>query len=413
MSLKDLSGVAAAVAKVMEAELSPKQKAIAKLDEPKNKIDAGDLAKLRAGHKPVKEDAEQIDEISDNTAASYVRKRSISYVKKMKPDSNGNVQPSAVYDKMSDKHKEGINRAMNRLMKVEAEQIDEDVMTHITLGKKIKNNEGGYDQKVHHKGEHIGNIHSYAHIDYTGKKTGRIKYGTSDKHGDTMTAGHITPEEGIDELRWVHAQEKKDKRTQKEEVEQIDEYKSTGGVYKHKGTYGTEKSEKAGYTDYEKENEMAKKELKTKKGPRQNYIRSTRVNESFTDMLEAYKEHGLSVFVKEEPTEDQFNKEIKDQTDSFTGKKKQPGVATPVTVGTKSMKEDTHTEVEVYDFTDANGVKISTIDLDERTLSEPEKKKKEEIVKSMKKKMPGFKERYGERAKEVMYATATKLAKED
>ena len=39
-------------------------------------------------------------------------------------------------------------------------------------------------------------------------------------------------------------------------------------------------------------------------------------------------------------------------------------------------------------------------------------KKREEIVMSMKKKMPGFKERYGDRAKEVMYATAAKIAKE-
>ena len=52
-------------------------------------------------------------------------------------------------------------------------------------------------------------------------------------------------------------------------------------------------------------------------------------------------------------------------------------------------------------------------ELKERSLTEPEMKKKEEIVKSMKKKMPGFKERYGERAKSVMYATATKIAKKD
>ena len=38
-------------------------------------------------------------------------------------------------------------------------------------------------------------------------------------------------------------------------------------------------------------------------------------------------------------------------------------------------------------------------------------KKKEEIVKSMKKGLAGFKARYGDRAKEVMYATATKQAK--
>jgi hypothetical protein len=47
----------------------------------------------------------------------------------------------------------------------------------------------------------------------------------------------------------------------------------------------------------------------------------------------------------------------------------------------------------------------------ERTLTPAESKKKEEVVKSMKKKLSGFRERYGKRAKEVMYATATKVAK--
>jgi hypothetical protein len=56
---------------------------------------------------------------------------------------------------------------------------------------------------------------------------------------------------------------------------------------------------------------------------------------------------------------------------------------------------------------------VEEVEIEERSLSEPEMKKKEEIVMSMKKKMPGFKERYGDRAKEVMYATATKMAKKD
>ena len=49
--------------------------------------------------------------------------------------------------------------------------------------------------------------------------------------------------------------------------------------------------------------------------------------------------------------------------------------------------------------------------VEERSLTEPEMKKKEEIVKSMKKGLSGFKARYGDRAKEVMYATATARAK--
>ena len=50
-------------------------------------------------------------------------------------------------------------------------------------------------------------------------------------------------------------------------------------------------------------------------------------------------------------------------------------------------------------------------ELIEKTLTKPEKEKKEEIVKSMKKDKKGFEARYGDRAKEVMYATATKIAK--
>jgi len=48
----------------------------------------------------------------------------------------------------------------------------------------------------------------------------------------------------------------------------------------------------------------------------------------------------------------------------------------------------------------------------ERKLSEPEKKEKEKVVKGMKKSKKDFKRRYGDDAESVMYATATKLAKE-
>lgn len=51
--------------------------------------------------------------------------------------------------------------------------------------------------------------------------------------------------------------------------------------------------------------------------------------------------------------------------------------------------------------------------VDERKLTGAEVSKKEKLVLSLKKKMGGFKKRYGERAKEVMYATATKMAKNE
>ena len=101
------------------------------------------------------------------------------------------------------------------------------------------------------------------------------------------------------------------------------------------------------------------------------------------------KEESLS----EEPTNDEFTKEFKDQKASFEGKKKQPKVAAGKTTGVKEMPE--------------------SVELEERELSKDEAKKKEDYVKGMKKGLSGFKERYGERAKSVMYATATKMAKKD
>jgi hypothetical protein len=317
-----------------EKELSPKQKAIAKLDHPKHKIDAGDLAKLRVGHKPVKEEKESCEDEAEEAV---------------------------------DKH----------------------------------------EKKMH------------------GKK------GEVSKH---------------------------EKEMHKEEIEQLDEYQSKDGVYKHKGTYGTAKGAEYGDTDWDKENKDAKKMTKPtrprKYGARQNYVRGTSegnkktVRESFTAMIDAYKEKGLKslaemVIIEEEVDSDTYEKEMKDQKDKFDGKKKGADVAKASVQAVKQEEVDleeakkmkgedpcwdSHEMVgmkmkggekvpncvpkneEVENIDEINGVKIDTIE--ERTLTEPEMKKKEEVVKSMKKKLSGFKERYGDRAKSVAYATATKIAKE-
>lgn len=204
----------------------------------------------------------------------------------------------------------------------------------------------------------------------------------------------------------------------KEDVEQLDEYQSKGGVYKHQGTYGTTKGAEYGETEWDKEEKESKKMTKAsrKLGPRQNYVRGKSegkkmVKESFSEMISAYQEGGLKSLasfetIQEEPDNEQFTKEFEDQKASMEGKKKPASVAAPSTQGVKQMPE----EIEVIDANEINGVTVDTIE--EKALTEPEMKKKEEVVKSMKKGLSGFKQRYGERAKNVMYATATKIAKE-
>ena len=206
---------------------------------------------------------------------------------------------------------------------------------------------------------------------------------------------------------------KKTPEVKKEEVEQIQEYQSKDGKYTHKGTYGTAKGAEYGETDYDKENELAKaadrkKPNRKKYGARQNFVRSSRVNETFSGLLSVYKEQGLKglaeAMIREEPDNEQFTKELEDNKSKAEGKKTQPNLAK----GSVQAVKQEEVEIQVINADLANGVEEITIE--EREMSEPEMNKREEIVKSMKKGMTGFKERYGKDAKSVMYATATKQA---
>jgi hypothetical protein len=248
-----------------------------------------------------------------------------------------------------------------------------------------------------------------------------------------------------------------DEKKMNEDVEQLDEYNAKDGRYVHKGSYGTAKGAEYGETDYDKENKM-EKELNKKKpvrkgyGARQNFVRSYAKEETmvFSSLVESYKKNGLKAVAKmkkeevedldeaekmkgedpcwdnyemvghkmkggkkvpncvpknEEVDSETYKKEMQDQKDKFDGKKKGADIAKPAVQAVK-IEEDVEISIDHI-----NGVKMSTIE--ERTLTEPESKKKEEYVKGMKKSVAGFKERYGKDAKSVMYATATKMAKKD
>ena len=335
---KALKSVAEAAAKVMQQEeLKGGQH---KIDANKNgKIDAHDFKLLRGKKDMKKEEVEQLDEVGDTPAG---RKALHKYVDKAISTSMYN--PSKVENRVK-----GMRKATSRLYK----------------------------------------------DNFYGKKTNEEV--------------ESTEQEQLNEAFPTVADAKKRMDAGKTATGSVTKT-ATGLVHKR---------------DYKDDDNDETPKKTTGYGARQNYKRSTRVNEgaSFTEMLELYNEHGLKVLAPieteemdidgttievidgdkingyvetmvEEPTNDEFTKEVKDQEASFLGKKPQPKVAAGKTTGVKTMPE-------------------SVEQIDERELSKDEAKKKEEYVKGMKKGLSGFKERYGERAKEVMYATATKMAKKD
>ena len=81
----------------------------------------------------------------------------------------------------------------------EVEQVEEGTMTGITLGAKVKNKQGGYNQDVHHKGETIGHIEAYKH------RTG-MRYGAHHDASGDATAGNRDAEESIADIRYSHAE---------------------------------------------------------------------------------------------------------------------------------------------------------------------------------------------------------------
>jgi len=186
------------------------------------------------------------------------------------------------------------------------------------------------------------------------------------------------------------------KKYNKEEVEELVEYTpGPDGKTMIKGrSYGASKPE-SDYVKGPSDAELKKIEAEKKKKQKK-----------FSEMVNLYQEKGLKslseMLVKEEPDNEQFTKELEDAKAKSEGKKRNTEIAKG---SVQAVKQ------EELDINAINGVQMSTIE--ERMMTEPEKEKKEDIVKSMKKGMAGFKDRYGDRAKNVMYATATKQAMKD
>jgi hypothetical protein len=195
----------------------------------------------------------------------------------------------------------------------------------------------------------------------------------------------------------------------KEEVEELDEVKMADlPSTKVQGrAYGSSKPEPSAFDVLKGPKD---KELKS--------IESEKKKKKMSEMVALYKDGGMKAFfesikkedlISEEPDSEQFAKELEDQKKRAAGTKPQADVAK---ASVQSVKQEaTEQDIQVINADLANGV--DQVNIEERTLTAAETEKKEATVKSMKKNLSGFKERYGKDAKSVMYATATKQAKKD
>jgi len=147
---------------------------------------------------------------------------------------------------------------------------------------------------------------------------------------------------------------------------------------------------------------------------------------TFTGLLNTYRQGGLKPFLEslsreeEEQLIDELSKEIADETMEVIN----AGDYAEATIGeeadtaefaqnleTNKAKASGKTKQPNLAKGDVIAVKNEEVEqVEERHMTDAEMNKRETIVKSMKKGLSGFKQRYGERAKNVMYATATKQA---
>jgi len=197
----------------------------------------------------------------------------------------------------------------------------------------------------------------------------------------------------------------------------------------------------------------------TLRGPKEKELKdieTEKKKKKFSEMVNIYKNDGLKSFmesIKEDELIDELSKDIADYTMDVID----AGEYTEVTIGEEASQEEFNTEIEkakaksqgkekaevskgsvqavkqeeteitdemIFEVLEESGIDFESLSdnelqevaneayeiIKERQMTDAEMEKKEKIVKSMKKGLSGFKERYGDKAKNVMYATATKQA---
>ena len=412
---KSLRGVAEAVARIMMGEkaLHPNQQKLDVHEPEKDELTSDDFKKLRSMKKEEIEDVSEMDYGGGKSpyAGHGLSRDDDDDGKKeltAKVTKSGNVVKSAldILNKQSvnkkDMKKEEVDLDEGKMAQLDADLKD---LSHADFHKEYGKPKSHYDpsnfKKPVQKGKEMDRVKSLAQRAMASMKKEEVEEvdeGIMDKvkgifgKKEKSTNLFDQPQVKKDTAAYLKASAKNPNGPPvrnlmaKEEVEEIEEMFP-------------------GTPEYEKKYGKAPQDMKpgekkkTTKGEMEKTEKGVVHKRKFSEMLDVYSNGNLkSLFealdekeeiIVEEPTNDEFKAELKKAIDKSLGKDKAK-VADPAV---QAVQKE---EVE---------------QIEERQLSSGEKAEKEKNVKGMKKNLQGFKDRYGDRAKEVMYATATVNAK--
>jgi hypothetical protein len=396
---KALKGVAAAVSKIMDEELKGNQH---KIDANKNgKVDAHDFKLLRA-KKTMKEESEKMakkdhdqDGKVESGKAEYLgsRIRAAKMAGKMKEETELDEAFPTVAD--AKKRMDAGKTATGSVTKTK---------TGLIHKRDFEHNAGDDDHP-----EKKGRPTSYGARQNMGKR------GQSDGTKKTMKEEklsftemlHLYNESGVEVISKIVPQTVKFGDT---EVELIDANIVNGAV-------GITVAEEVDNETFTKEVE-AQKEKNAGRGKKAEVAKASvqAVKQEEVEQIDEVSKKTLGSYIKaashDVAAKGAFTRHFADKSRAETAAQR-PDLAR-LTMKKADKMQDAGMKRRANMAKAVDRLTKEDVDqIDERTLTPAETKEKEKNVKGMKKSVSGFKARYGDRAKEVMYATATKMAKKD
>jgi len=404
-------------------------------------------------NKGVKEEAEQIDELKKSTLGSYISKASRDAASTWRRAKNAETPTSDKFKAKTRSRLAGIDKAVGRLAKEEAEQVDEEQLNELspdTLNrymkaakKDINKNKPSMDAAPGSK--RLFNINKRV-SGYRKAWAKRDDKESSQANTNSMNVRkEETEPEQIDELKKstltsyatkarAHGEklsregEAAMKRTSPKSLNTAYQ-KFRKATLRHLGASTAERKASMKREDVEQVDEEQLDELSTK--TLSSYVKS-RGAQLVGGYGDAKKVKGINkalrkIKQKNEDIEQVDEEQLDELKKSTLVRYATKANKSSIDLGVKASRARDNDDMETWaknrnkaekrdkGIQKAMGKirKEETEQIDERTLTKGETAEKERIVKGMKKSLSGFKARYGDKAKSVMYATATARAKKD